>query len=253
MHPILVDLGARSIGSYGLMVALGVAVAAGTVLRDAHRARADVGATAAVLACAVAGGFVGAWLSFGAVELARVGSIEPMLHGGGLVFFGAVPGGVGAALIAGRLLRVDVIAALDRSVPGLAAGHALGRIGCFLGGCCYGAPFDGPWAVVYAHPLAPAAHPSVPRHPTPLYESAGLLALALAFALTPPRRPGSGARALTYLALYSLLRAATEQVRGDSIRGVWLGVSTAQIVAAAVLALAAPLLVRVWRRAPLRR
>ncbi len=251
MHPILVDFGPRAIGSYGLMVALGLAATSLVVLASVHRARGDVGASAAVLAITVAGGLAGAWLTFGAVEWARTGTLDAVRAGGGLVFFGAVPGAALACFAAGRALRVDILAALDRSIPGLAAGHALGRIGCFLGGCCYGTPFDGPWAVVYTDPIALAAHPPVPRHPTPLYEAAGLLAIGLAFALVPPRRVGDGRRTLAYFVVYAILRLATELVRGDAIRGVWHGVSTSQLVAGFVLVTALPLLARHRARAAL--
>lgn len=249
MHPILVDLsgagGTRSIGSYGVMVALGVAVACFAAVRASWRSRLDVGATFAALACVVAGSFAGAWITFAIVELARTGSLEPVLHGGGVVFFGAVPGGALAAWLAGRWLRLDWLRVLDLSIPGLAAGHALGRLGCFLGGCCYGRPFDGGWAVLYTHPLAPAAHPSVPRHPAPLYEALGLCVIGLAFAILPAKKPGDGARALAYLAAYASLRFVVELFRGDAIRGVWLGVaSTSMLVAAVAVILAAGLLVR---------
>lgn len=244
MHPILIDLGARSIGSYGVMVALGVAVAGAVAARAAQRARADVGLTLAALACVVAGGFAGAWIAFGLVELARTGSLGWLSRGGGAVFFGAVPGGALAAMAAGRFFRLDWLRVLDLAIPGLAAGHALGRLGCLLGGCCYGRAFDGAWAVLYTHPLAPGAHPGVPRHPAPLYEAVGLLALGAVFALSPPRRAGDGSRALAYLAAYAALRIAVEGFRGDAVRGVWLGASTSQIVAAAALLGSAGLLAR---------
>lgn len=248
MHPVLVDLGGgRTLGSYGLCFALALAVAGAGAVRAASRARMDVGLTIAAVACVVAGGLAGSWLAFVAVELARTGRWQA----GGVVFFGAVPGGVLAAMAAGRALRLEWLRVLDLAIPSLAAAHALGRIGCFLGGCCYGRPFDGAWAVVYTHALAPAAHPSVPRHPTPLYEALGLLAIGLAFALRPARRPGDGARALAYLAAYAVLRIATESVRGDAVRGVWWGASTSQLAAAAALIAAGVLFARVRRRARL--
>lgn len=245
MHPVLVELpGGVAIGSYGLFTMLGIFTAGGLSVRAASRATLDVGATFAVLGTAVAGGLVGAWLTFGAVELARTGSLEPLARGGGMVFFGAVPGGLAAAFAMGRVLRLDVARALDLAVPGLLAGHSLGRIGCFLGGCCFGRPFDGAWSVVYTHALAPAAHPSISRHPTPLYEAAGLVLIALTLALVPPARVGSGGRAALGLALYCVLRMATELTRGDAVRGVWMGVSTSQAVAGLGLVVALGLFAR---------
>ncbi len=240
MHPVLVDLGARSIGTYGVMLALAVLVAGFSVARAAARARIDVFATLALVACTIAGAFSGAWLTFIGVELLRTGSVD-LLGGGGLVFFGAVPGGLFAAFASARWLRLDALRLLDLSIPGLASGHALGRIGCFFGGCCYGAPSDAPWAVVYTHPLAPAVDLSVGRHPTQLYEASLLVVIAMVFAVIPPARPGDGSRAALYLASYCVLRLVTETFRGDAIRGLWLEglVSTSQLVAMLGLVLAA--------------
>ncbi|MFK7985409.1 MAG: prolipoprotein diacylglyceryl transferase [Sandaracinaceae bacterium] len=252
MHPFLGVLrlgeGERVFGSYGAMVGLGVLVAGALAIRAAHRARLDVGAAFAALALTVGGGFFGAWLTFLLVEWARTGSPVSAFYGGGFVFFGAVPGGALGLWSAGRWLKLDVLAALDLSAPGLAAGHALGRLGCFLGGCCYGAPFSGPWAVTYTHPFAPGAHPPVPRHPTPVYEAAGLVLIALVLALLPIRRPGTGARAALYLAAYCALRLVVEAFRGDRIRGVWLGgMSTSQGIALLGLVVAAGLALRAHR------
>ncbi|MCB9598603.1 MAG: prolipoprotein diacylglyceryl transferase [Sandaracinaceae bacterium] len=230
----------RPIGSYGVCVGLGILVAGALAARAAHRARADVGLTIATIALVIGFGFAGAWLTFAAVELVRTGTLDALWRGGGLVAFGAAPGAAVALWIARRALRLDVVRGLELALPGVAAGHALGRIGCFLGGCCFGAPFEGPWAVVYTDPLAPASIPAgLARHPTPLYEAAGLLALAFAFALVPLRSVGSGRRIAAYVAAYSLLRLAVETTRGDAIRGVVAGVSTAQVTAVVALALAA--------------
>jgi len=131
----------------------------------------------------------------------------------------------------------------DEVAPTTLAAHAIGRLGCFFGGCCYGRPFDGPWAIVYERSLVGAA--AVPRHPSPIYESIGLLGLGLAFALVPPRRPGSGHRAALWLGGYCALRAVLELFRGDAVRGVFGGVSTSQWLALLGLAVALGL----WRRA----
>jgi len=237
MHPIVgvLELGEASvpIGSYGLFAAAGVLVAGGLATRAAWRAGLDVGLVLAAIALTIGFGFTGAWATFAAVETLRTGSIDWLANGGGLVFFGALPGGALGLWVARRWLKLDVLRGLELALPGVAAAHALGRIGCFFGGCCYGRPFDGAWAVVYPGPGA------APRHPTPLYESAGLLALAFAFALSPPRRPGSGQRAAAYVAGYCALRLLTELFRGDLVRGVVAGVSTSQAIAAVGLLLAA--------------
>ena len=244
MHPIvaIIDLvdPPRPIGGYGLAVAIGVALTGLLVARAAHRAGDDVGAVLAAIGYTIGGSFAGAFGLFVLVEWARTGSFVDAITHGGLVFYGAVPTGVLASWLAARGLRVRWLKTVDLAIPAIAAGHAIGRIGCFLGGCCYGAPWDGPLAVTFTHPLAPAAHPPVPRHPVQLYESFGLLVLAIAFALTPIGRAGSGRRALAYVGAYAVLRFSVETLRGDEIRGVVMGLlSTSQLISLAALGIVA--------------
>jgi formylglycine-generating enzyme required for sulfatase activity len=112
-----------------------------------------------------------------------------------------------------------------------------------LGGCCFGRPSQLPFAVHYDHALAPAAALPQPLHPVPLYEAVALLVLALVFALRPlPRR--SGLRAAGYIALYAGLRVVLETLRGDTVRGVFGGVSSAQAIAVVLLGVAGFYLLR---------
>jgi phosphatidylglycerol:prolipoprotein diacylglycerol transferase len=134
-------------------------------------------------------------------------------------------------------------------------GHAVGRIGCFLAGCCFGRPTDASWAVRYApgsEPFAaqvaagllPAdAAASLPVHPTQLYEMVlqlGLLALLL---WLRPRLRRRGSLVLCALAGYGGLRFAVEFYRwgGGTIAGLTLVQWT---VGVATLALLVTLLVR---------
>lgn len=252
MHPIVAEIDVfgvhRPIGGYGLAVALGVLLTCSFVARTAYRQREDVGATIATLGYSAGAGFATSWLMFVLVEWARTGDPMTGLRTGGLVFYGAVPGAALASYLAARTFALPYLRFLDQAVPGIAAGHCLGRVGCLLGGCCFGAEWHGPWAITYTDPRAPAAHPSVPRHPTPLYESFGLITLALVFALVPAKRVGNGARVLTYGVLYSVLRFATETTRGDTIRGFVVGLSTSQWTSVLLFACCAALLVHVRRR-----
>lgn len=244
MHPILgvLELGplSRVLPSYGVMLSLALLVGGTLTTRGAARAGLDPFLTIAVIAIAVGGGLAGSYVLFVAVEWLRTGSPMDALRTGGLVFYGGLLGGGAAAAIGARRLHVPLRALLDVAVPGLAASHALGRIGCFLAGCCFGRPWDGPLAVTFTDSLAPAAHPSVPRHPVQLYESGALLLLALVFTILPPRvaalRVGRGRRALAYVAAYAVVRLGTEALRGDAIRGLLCGVlSTSQLLAIVLL------------------
>ena len=206
-----------------------------------------MGATIATIGYVTMAGFSGAFLLYAIVEWARTGEPLAGLEHGGLVFYGAVPTGLGALVLASRSFRLPWLKIVDLSIPGIAMGHALGRVGCFLGGCCFGAEWHGPWSATATHPLAASAHPSVPRHPVQLYEALGLLVLAAIFTFVPARRVGDGGRALAYLMSYAVLRFTVEQLRADTIRGVFGGLSTSMLISLGLFATGAVLGARVAR------
>jgi prolipoprotein diacylglyceryltransferase len=94
-------------------------------------------------------------------------------HGSpGLSSMGGIAGGVLAIALASRALGLRRLEVLDALAPGALVGFAIGRIGCFLAGCCYGRPTALAWGVVI-----PQLGPD-PRHPVQLYETVADLALA---------------------------------------------------------------------------
>ena len=131
--------------------------------------------------------------------------------------------------------------AADAGAPGLALGHAIGRVGCLLGGCCYGRVVDARFPL--AVQLAGAW-----RHPVQLYEAAGLVVLAVVTALLPRRR--AGAIFVVYVVGYALLRLVVEHWRGDDLeRGVVGGRSVdVAVIALVVLAGSAAVLYRIGRK-----
>jgi phosphatidylglycerol---prolipoprotein diacylglyceryl transferase len=254
VHPIVTEIElfgvVRPIGGYGLLVAIGVLVSGLLVGRAAWLSKLDVGAVIAGLGYTCGAGFLGAAGFFVLVEGLRTGDPMAGIQSPGLVFYGAVPSGALAAYLAARGFKLPFLRIVDLSVPAIAAGHALGRIGCFLGGCCFGCEWHGPWATTYTDPMAPAAHPSVPRHPVPLYEALGLVVLAFVFALAPMKRIGDGRRGLAYVVAYAVLRFSVELLRGDSARGLVLDlVSTSQLVSLTFFTLASIALIRIGLRA----
>ncbi|HEX7480372.1 MAG TPA: prolipoprotein diacylglyceryl transferase family protein [Polyangiales bacterium] len=239
MHPVLtvIEWGGRQrpLGSYGALLALALVLGSALCVRAAARAGLDVGATIATLAISVGCAFLGADLVFVVVSWLHGARLEDALWHPGLVFYGGAVAGWLGGLVAGRALGLPVARLLDSIVPALPVGQAIGRVGCLLGGCCFGAPYAGPFAVSYTHPLAPAAHWPGPRHPWPLYEAGLLLLLALFFALWPVQRARDGERFALYVVAYACVRAGLEPLRGDVVRGLYLGgvVSTSQLLALA--------------------
>jgi phosphatidylglycerol:prolipoprotein diacylglycerol transferase len=167
---------------------------------------------------------------------------------GGLAYYGGLFAAVAFGLWFLRRERFPVLEGLDLAGMVIPLGLFFGRLGCFLGGCCFGQPYDGPLAVRFppgsaastaqfkAHLLASPALESLPVHPTQLYESLGSLAIAaLMMWVVAPRKRFGGQVMLTFLALYSVLRFAIEFVRADD-RGAILGLSTSQFLGLAILA-----------------
>ena len=159
---------------------------------------------------------------------------------GGLTFYGALFLSIPGALWYCRRKGLDVLAVGDLAAPGLMLGQAIGRVGCFLEGCCYGAVTGGPLGVRFpGHALA--------RHPTQLYESAADLAIAaLLWFLLRPRARGRGELVGWMLVLYGAARAAIEILRDDP-RGGLGPLSTSQLLAIPAIALGAWLIARARR------
>ena len=245
MHPELVRfhyLGIeRPIYSYGALIVVGVAVGIAVAVWRAPRfgvARFD---ELAVGLFGVVGGLVGAALLFDLVQWRAIAADPALLFHPGLVFYGGLAGGALAALWYCRAWRVPLRDAADAGAPGLALGHAVGRIGCLMGGCCYGRVVDPRF------PLAVYLDGAW-RHPVQLYEAAGLVVIAIVTAMLRRRRAGEVF--VSYVAAYALLRFVVEHWRGDDLeRGVVAHLmSTSQIIALAVLAAGAAVLYRVRRR-----
>ena len=159
---------------------------------------------------------------------------------GGLTFYGALLFAIPGALWYCRRKRLDFLAVGDLAAPYLLVGQAIGRVGCFLEGCCYGAPTGGPLGVRFpGHALA--------RHPTQLYEAAADLALAGLLLFVIGRRTRGRGEALGWmLALYGGARALIELWRDDP-RGGLGPISTSQLLAIPAIALGVWLIARARR------
>ncbi len=154
----------------------------------------------------------------------------------GWVFYGGVVGAVAVGLLFARQAHEPRTAALfDVAVPGILVGVVVGRLGCFLGGCCFGAPTDLPWAVHYG--VGHETH-GVAVHPVQLYD-AGVAALGLvAWALERRRlrlTRVDGAVFVVFAAGYAVARFVTEWFRADGERGFVGPLSTSQVISIIVL------------------
>jgi phosphatidylglycerol---prolipoprotein diacylglyceryl transferase len=253
MRPILFRLGPVAVPSYGALLVCGLCAAVLVAVARARRYGVRRDDVLALGALAFGGGLVGAWLLFVLTNLGEIAR-EPALlwRMRGMVFYGGLAGGAAACVTYSLLLRIPLHATADLAAAAVPIGHAFGRVGCFLGGCCFGRPSTGPFAV--RPPVGSPDHGLLATvHPVQLYEAAGLallVGLLLALERWPRRRPYTVL--LAYLLGYSVLRVLVEVFRGDTIRGFVIPglLSTSQAIAIVVGLAAGAALVWLYRWNP---
>jgi phosphatidylglycerol:prolipoprotein diacylglycerol transferase len=181
---------------------------------------------------AFVGAMLGAKLVFLLVDPRASWLMDDFLDGGKTILGGMLGGYFGVEL-AKWTLGLRVKTGDDFVVP-VAASVAVGRLGCFVAGCCYGVPTSLPWGVDFGD--------GVPRHPTQLYEAAfhGLMA----FGLHRLREQGRYPRQLMklYILSYLVYRFLTEFIRPEP--RLFEGLTGYQLIALAMF----PLFAYLWRR-----
>ncbi|MCD4675170.1 MAG: prolipoprotein diacylglyceryl transferase, partial [Desulfobacula sp.] len=133
---------------------------------------------------------------------------------GGLVFFGGFLAAVAAMAVYLKMRNLNFWKITDIISPGVALGHAMGRIGCFFAGCCYGKECALPFAIKFTNPetLAPIG---VYLHPTQIYSVFSNLILFFILLWLQKRKKFNGMIFLSHIMLYSLFRSIIEFFRGD--------------------------------------
>lgn len=164
---------------------------------------------------------------------------------GGFVFYGGLIGAILGSFVYMRKYKAPYSEMFDMGVSGIPLFHAFGRVGCFLGGCCYGMEYHGPFAVVYPEGSLGGAPAGVELLPVQLIETALNIilwaVLVIVYRKTSRRWFTSG----VYFVSYGIMRFTLEFFRGDLIRGHVSVLSTSQfisffIVAAGVLLIIKP-------------
>jgi phosphatidylglycerol:prolipoprotein diacylglycerol transferase len=155
---------------------------------------------------------------------------------GGLVFSGGI---IGVFLTMGWYInrhRLSLWKTADLWSPAVAIGQAIGRIGCFMAGCCYGKPTDLKWGVAFTNPHS-LAHPlNVFLHPTQIYSSISGFIIFVIVLLLHSKKRFEGQVFLWFLILHSTARLAIERFRGDD-RGMLLSsnMSMTQLITSLIL------------------
>lgn len=242
MDRVCFHIGSKPIYWYGVLVAVGLGAAWAHLRRLGRRAGFDEPLVSNMVLVAMLGGLVGArgayvaanWSQFAGqwLEIIRIDH-------GGLIFYGGAFGAAAALSVHATSQRIPWRRYADFIVTALPLGHAFGRLGCFLNGCCYGRALTG------------ACDWLGGRWPVQLMEAAANLVIYAALTRMYIRGCTPGMVFAGYLISYPFVRFMLEFIRGDQ-RAVWAGLHVAQWLSLALFA-AGALLAWIWgtqRRTP---
>ncbi|MCD4690857.1 prolipoprotein diacylglyceryl transferase [bacterium] len=196
MHPILLHLGSLPIRSYGLMIALAFAISIWLARRRAPARGIDPDTIIDLSFFVIISSIAGARLTYVIVQWEHYAG-NPLtalrIWDGGLALYGGILAGILCGLWFFRRRGINMWEGTDVMTPPLALGVGIGRIGCFLNGCCFGKPCSLPWAVAFpADSGAGSWFPGGPLHPTQVYESLAAFAPLAVLLVRARRRPLPG-------------------------------------------------------------
>jgi phosphatidylglycerol:prolipoprotein diacylglycerol transferase len=265
MHPRLLtipefDLLGHSLGpftlhTYGVLLAVAFLAGLFVASRQAKRAGLDSTRITDMAVWVLIAGLLGAKLLLVAVDW-RYFTTNPgellMLFKSGGVFYGGLLGGILVAWWYIRRHKLPGWQVADVLAPGVVLGQAVGRLGCFAAGCCWGKPATVPWAVTFTDVYAARAVGTpldTPLHPTQIYESLAAFLIFAFLVWLAPHKKFHGQVVLAYVTLYSAARFGLEFLRGDPDRGSWFrgALSTSQLIGIVLILGAALLLPRLLR------
>jgi phosphatidylglycerol:prolipoprotein diacylglycerol transferase len=231
VFPRLFHIGNFSMPTYGFLVALGVLIGLWISVRNSQRQGIDPEKAWNLGILVVLCGIIGAKVLYILVDLGyymahprEIFSLGTLQAGG--VFSGGLVAALAAAIWYVRANRMPGLATCDAFAPGLALGHAIGRVGCFAAGCCWGKPTHSFLGVTFHNPLANAwvgTPLGIPLEPTQLFESAVELANFFILSWLIKRKKFDGQVIGAYLFLYGFARYFLEFLRDDPGRGEVFG------------------------------
>ncbi len=230
------------ISTYGLFAAAGIAVALAVILLYLKRLPMDKKDQPDYV-CSVLFGFLGGLIGS---KLLFIATVFPQFVSDfntwgrdnfsiflavymnvGFVFFGGFYGAVIAILLYSKFSHFSLEKIINAILPALPIGHAIGRLGCFSVGCCYGVETQSPVAVIFHESeIAPR---DVPLVPVQLYEAFGNLLIFIIIIILRKKRVSAAKLFAVYLLSYGTLRFVDEFFRGDMYRGFIGPLSVSQV------------------------
>lgn len=231
----------RTIGTYGLLSIIGLFVCATVAYKLGKKYNIQIEDIILIMISIGIGLFFGGHLLYAITNFDNL--VKVMLHigkepisiifkelsvcFGGSVFYGGFIGAVIALLLHTKfsksINREQIFDIFSVCIPLF---HVFGRIGCALGGCCYGIESEFGYTV-YNNSLIPELN-GVNRFPVQLTEAAMNLIIFLVLLFMYKRNRMHEKLIYCYMIMYPIVRFVLEFLRGDDIRGIWFGLSTSQ-------------------------
>ncbi len=265
MRPWLFTVGDLGVPSYWALLMIGFCAATYLAWRETRREKIDAGRLMDLCLVVLVAGIVGARLMHVLAEDDPLRPGTPILYHyldhpadvfrlwNGLAFYGGLLLATGVAAWYARRVRLPFAKVADIMGVGIPLGLVFGRLGCFLAGCCHGAPTGLPWGVTFDDPASLARPLGTPLHPTQLYSAGFALVLFASMWMLERRwKRFDGQVFLSFCVLYSAGRFLIEFVRNDN-RGEFFSdssfsLSSSQLVALPVVLTCLVLLVALGRR-----
>ena len=228
----------KEIPLYGLMFFIGIVIAGIVAIPLARKKKLDLFDLYASASYAVIVGIFGAKLLFVAVSYEQIIAYNlsfMQIIKGGFVFYGGLIGGFFGLLIYIKQFKRKTAHFFDVFAAVLPLGHAFGRVGCFLAGCCYGMEYHGPLSHTYtqSNGVTPIG---VPLFPIQLLEAALLITLSIVLIIIFLKNPTKDYLVTQiYVYAYALIRFVLEFFRGDKERGAAFALSTSQWISIAIV------------------
>lgn len=219
MHPIAFVIGSLTVRWYGIMIATSIAISVTVVYFEARHLGINTDDVLDLAIAAVIGGIAGARIGWIATSpdvlwyLAHPLRILAVWEGG-LSYFGGILGGVLAAYFLIRHRKMGFWRMADLAAPLLALSFGIGKIGCWLNGCCYGTPTTSWIGVIFTNPLSECDLLNQKLWPAQLFNSAsGFIAFAILFWIVRRHKRFDGQVFIWYLYLYGFMSFVVEFFR----------------------------------------
>ncbi|MCS6874849.1 MAG: prolipoprotein diacylglyceryl transferase [Pyrinomonadaceae bacterium] len=237
MYPELFRIGNFPINTYGVLLALGILIALATAARLAAKDGLQKDKIYDLGLWTIVGGLIGSKILLLVADetyrdnIWNVFSLDFLRSGG--VYYGGFIGGLLTLALLIKFYKLPFWKVADAFAPGVALGQAIGRLGCFSAGCCWGKLTDLPWGVHFSEkgheytgvPIYDAYGDKLYLHPTQLYESVAMLLVFLILLWLHSRRKFDGQVLIVYAITYAIVRFVIEFFRADP-RGDLFGLTT---------------------------